>query len=232
MCGWAVGTCEKKQLPGLDKVSCPLESCLQCLLVTEYDMAQSKQQDDEDLALTEGYKPPAQKSLAEIANQDAEDESLRRYKEALLGDVSGALGCGKKVVVEKLFVIIPGREDIMMNLTGDLGSLKKSPFVMPEGIEYKLALEFKCPGEIVPGLRFITKIFRKGIKVDTLSYMVGSYGPTSEAKPVHKYTATAEEAPSGMLARGHYTAKSQFIDDDKTVHLAWEWAFEIKKKEK
>uniref|UniRef100_A0A673G6N5 Rho GDP-dissociation inhibitor 1 n=1 Tax=Sinocyclocheilus rhinocerous TaxID=307959 RepID=A0A673G6N5_9TELE len=32
------------------------------------------------------YKPPAQKSLQEIQELDKEDESLRKYKEALLGN--------------------------------------------------------------------------------------------------------------------------------------------------
>lgn len=34
---------------------------------------------------TPGYQPPAQKSVEEILKADAEDESLRKYKEALLG---------------------------------------------------------------------------------------------------------------------------------------------------
>ncbi|KAJ1567953.1 hypothetical protein HK405_004160 [Cladochytrium tenue] len=38
-----------------------------------------------------------------------------------------------------------------------------------------------------------------------------------------------EEAPSGMLARGHYTVRSRFIDDDGHVHLEWTWSFDIKK---
>ena len=33
------------------------------------------------------YKPPAPKSLDDIINADTEDESLRKYKEALLGKV-------------------------------------------------------------------------------------------------------------------------------------------------
>lgn len=33
------------------------------------------------------YKPPAQKSLQEIQELDKDDESLRKYKEALLGTV-------------------------------------------------------------------------------------------------------------------------------------------------
>lgn len=32
-----------------------------------------------------------------------------------------------------------------------------------------------------------------------------------------------------MIGRGHYKAVSQFIDDDKQVHLQFEWAFDIKK---
>lgn len=38
-----------------------------------------------------------------------------------------------------------------------------------------------------------------------------------------------DEAPSGMMARGHYEAISQFIDDDKQKHLQFDWSFDIKK---
>lgn len=39
----------------------------------------------------------------------------------------------------------------------------------------------------------------------------------------------APEEPPGTMARGHYKIKSKLIDDDKNVHLAWEWAIDIKK---
>lgn len=42
-------------------------------------------------------------------------------------------------------------------------------------------------------------------------------------------TVHAEEAPSGMMARGHYNAVSKFLDDDNTNHLQFEWAFDIAK---
>lgn len=38
------------------------------------------------------YKAPAQKSLQEIQELDKDDESLRRYKEALLGKASVLAG--------------------------------------------------------------------------------------------------------------------------------------------
>ena len=45
--------------------------------------------EDEDPEETPGYKAPAQKTLDEIQNLDADDESLVRYKQALLGGASG-----------------------------------------------------------------------------------------------------------------------------------------------
>lgn len=62
--------------------------------------------------------------------------------------------------------------------------------------------------------------------VDKMSHMVGSYPPKME---IQSYTTPAEDAPSGMMARGSYTVQSLFTDDDKHEHLKWEWSFEIKK---
>ena len=64
------------------------------------------------------------------------------------------------------------------------------------------------------------------ISVDKASLMVGSYGPKAESQ---EFTSPVEDAPKGMIARGHYNVKSKFIDDDKNVYLEWEWSFDIKK---
>lgn len=44
------------------------------------------------------YQPPPQKTIEEIMAADAEDESLRKYKEALLGEAQS-----EKIVFGKLF---------------------------------------------------------------------------------------------------------------------------------
>ena len=62
--------------------------------------------------------------------------------------------------------------------------------------------------------------------MDKQAYMVGSYGPKVEP---HTYVTPVDEAPKGMISRGSYKVKSKFVDDDKNVHLAWEWSFDIKK---
>ena len=64
------------------------------------------------------------------------------------------------------------------------------------------------------------------ITVDKTSFMVGSYPPKTE---MHTFMTPIEDAPSGMLARGTYTIKSRFTDDDKNEHLKWEWCLKIKK---
>jgi len=52
--------------------------------------------------------------------------------------------------------------------------------------------------------------------VDKMTQMVGSYAPK---KDLQSYTTPVEDAPSGMLARGHYTVNSLFTDDDGHEHL-------------
>lgn len=47
--------------------------------------------------------------------------------------------------------------------------------------------------------------------------------------PYWQFLVAEEDAPKGMLARGHYTAVSTFVDDDKKRHLEFEWSFDIAK---
>lgn len=63
--------------------------------------------------------------------------------------------------------------------------------------------------------------------MDKTEYMVGSYGPRPEQE--YDFITPVEEAPKGMLARGTYSVKSKFTDDDKHDHLSWEWNLTIKK---
>lgn len=105
----------------------------------------------------------------------------------------------------------------------DLSQLR---MVVKEGTEYKIQIDFKIQHEIVSGLRYFHVVKRKGISVDKQSYMVGSYGPRKET---HTYLTPSDDAPSGMVSRGTYKIHSRFLDDDKNVHLEWEWEMVIKK---
>uniref|UniRef100_A0A1I8PAB4 Rho GDP-dissociation inhibitor 3 n=1 Tax=Stomoxys calcitrans TaxID=35570 RepID=A0A1I8PAB4_STOCA len=180
------------------------------------------------------YQPPPEKTIEEIMAADQEDESLRRYKEQLLGEAQAEKiivdpNDERKVLVKKLALVSEGRPDMELDLTGDLTQLKKQVFVIKEGVQYKVRIDFIVQREIVHGLKYVQKTYRLGVPdlvVDKMTHMVGSYPPKKE---MQCYITPNEEAPSGMMARGTYSVSSLFTDDDKHNHLKWEWTFEIKK---
>lgn len=177
------------------------------------------------------YKPPPEKTIEEILEADKEDESLRKYKEALLGEAKAGKivvdpGDPRKVIVKKLALCVSDRPDMELDLTGDLTQLKKQVFVIKEGVSYRIRIDFVVQREIVHGLKYVQKTYRMGMPVDKMTHMVGSYPPKTENQ---SYTTPQEDAPSGVMARGTYSVHSLFTDDDKNEHLKWEWTFEIKK---
>lgn len=183
--------------------------------------------DNDEPEETPGYKAPAKKTLDEIQNLDADDESLVRYKQMLLANAESGQNTDdpRRVICQKM-TFISGDRETEFDLTGDLAKLKEKVMVVKEGVEFRIKMEFKIQHEITSGLRYHHAVTRKGVTVDKQSYMVGSYGPKAEA---YSYLTPVDEAPKGMIARGHYKVKSKFIDDDKNVHLAWEWSMDIKK---
>ncbi|XP_060705121.1 rho GDP-dissociation inhibitor 2-like [Hemiscyllium ocellatum] len=183
--------------------------------------------DEEEKSLN--YKPPAQKSLAEIVQLDAEDESLAKYKKTLLGadlPLVSDPNVPNVTVTRMTLICTEAPEPITMDLTGDLQALKNTKFVLKEGVSYKVKIHFKVNKEIVSGLKYIATTYRKGIKVEKTTFMVGSYGPRTEE---YEFVSPVDEAPKGMTARGQYSVKSSFTDDDKTDHLSWEWILSLKK---
>jgi len=181
---------------------------------------------DEDEEVTPGYVAPAKKTVEEINNLDADDEALVRYKQTLLGGAAGINSGGLEVKILKMTFMSEGRDSIDLDLTGDLTNLKEQCITIKEGCEYKLKFQFTVGNQIVSGLRFQQNISRKGLPVSKLNLMLGSFGPREEP---HEITTPDDEAPKGMIARGKYHAVCKIIDDDKTVHLGWEWTFKIEK---
>ncbi|KAJ8389178.1 hypothetical protein AAFF_G00123840 [Aldrovandia affinis] len=175
------------------------------------------------------YQAPAQKSLQEIQELDKDDESLQKYKEALLGSTAAVTADpnAPNVVVTRLTLMCETAPlPLTLDLQGDLDAVKKQTFVLKEGVEYRIKISFRVNKEIVSGLKYVQQTYRKGVKLDKSDYMVGSYGPRPTE---YEFLTPLEEAPKGMLARGTYNLKSKFTDDDKHDHLSWEWNLNIKK---
>lgn len=58
---------------------------------------------------------------------------------------------------------MPDRDDMELDLTGDLSKLKKQVFTIKEGVQYKIRIDFIVQREIVHGLKYIQKTYRLGV---------------------------------------------------------------------
>ncbi|KAL7924533.1 immunoglobulin E-set [Trichoderma austrokoningii] len=195
----------------------------------------SSHDDDTMPEQTEGYKLSQPKqTLAEYHQMDAEDESLQRYKQSLglgggtdLSDPNDPRVC----IILSLTMSSPDRDPVTIDLStpGSEKTLKDKPFQIKEGAKFTMSAEFKVQHEILSGLHYVQVVKRKGIRVSKDSEMIGSYAPNTDNQTTYVKKFQEEEAPSGMLARGHYSAVSSFVDDDKNKHLEFEWSFDISK---
>ncbi|XP_060602911.1 rho GDP-dissociation inhibitor 1-like [Ruditapes philippinarum] len=181
---------------------------------SEDQSPQVEEVDDDESKLA--YKPPAEKTIEEILEQDKDDESLIKYKQTLLG------GTAKENVFCKFMSSPLTRHNYMFTY---VSQFKKHELFVKEGVKYKLKITFNVQRQIVSGLRLVNKVSR-GPASSKETYMVGSYAPRKEA---YEYVSAEEEFPKGMLGRGDYKVKSAFTDDDKKSILDWEWSFQIKK---
>eukprot|EP01091_Cochliopodium_minus_P020623 TRINITY_DN9067_c0_g1_i1.p1 TRINITY_DN9067_c0_g1~~TRINITY_DN9067_c0_g1_i1.p1 ORF type:complete len:196 (+),score=75.44 TRINITY_DN9067_c0_g1_i1:78-665(+) len=183
-----------------------------------------------------GYKPGEKVDIKTLVNQDNEDESLRKYKESLLGNVNDIYAPKddpRRVVIIELKIIFQDRPngDVVYNLEDKNGleKLKNDPFTIKEGAGYRIQVKFRVQHEIVSGLKYENKVYKGIIRAAVEREMLGSFGPQKEPHTVAYPRRGWEEAPSGTLARGKYKAKSRYYDDDKQCHLKYDYCFEIKK---
>ncbi|XP_038211907.1 rho GDP-dissociation inhibitor 1 [Zerene cesonia] len=136
----------------------------------EPDVARTPEEETEteEEEIKSSYKPPPEKTIEEILAADQEDESLRKYKEALLGQVQAGpvivdANDPRKVIVKKLALCVTDRDDLELDLSGDLTDLKKQVFVIKEGVQYRIRIDFIVQREIVHGLKYVQKTYRMGV---------------------------------------------------------------------
>ncbi|TRY69652.1 hypothetical protein DNTS_028421 [Danionella cerebrum] len=204
------------------------------------------------------YKAPAQKSLQEIQELDKDDESLRKYKEALLGSCAVAAGLGLVFSLDRSLC-----SDLVSRVF--LQSLSQNPSDPSAPNVQVTRLTLMCdtaPAPLVLDLQGDLEAFKKqsfvlkeaveyrikisfkvnkeivsGLKYVQQTFRKGvkidksdyMVGSYGPRPDEYEFLTPLEEAPKGMLARGTYIIKSKFTDDDKHDHLSWEWSINIKK---
>ncbi|OAY85202.1 Rho GDP-dissociation inhibitor 1, partial [Ananas comosus] len=169
-----------------------------------------------------------QVSLKEQIEKDKDDESLRRWKEQLLGSVDlSSVGetSEPEVKILSLSIQSPGRPDIVLPLPVEPNS-KGVWFTLKEGSHYKLKFAFSVRNNIVSGLRYANTVWKTGLKVDSTKEMLGTFSPQLEP---YTFETPEETTPSGYFARGSYSARTKFIDDDRRCYLEINYTFDIRR---
>jgi len=190
-------------------------------------------------ATEEGSAPSNESTdVAKILEMDKDDESLRKYKESLLGSAAhGDLGNTndpRRLVIEEFRVVFAPEEnlpDIVHNLSNEAGIKKLSDegINMYEGCKFKFRIQFRVQHEIIVGVMFMNTMTRMLIS-DTEDLMLGSYPPSSTPHMFEFPKWDYNEAPSGMLYRGKYRVNNSFVDSAKRKHLQFEYDFTIVKR--
>ncbi|RWR87191.1 rho GDP-dissociation inhibitor 1-like protein [Cinnamomum micranthum f. kanehirae] len=181
-------------------------------------------EDDEDEMVVLGPQVP----LKEQLEKDKDDESLRRWKEQLLGSVD-VTSVGEtsepEVKITSLTIITPDRPDMVIPVPFVPNS-KGYAFTLKDGSRYRLKFTFNVSNNIVSGLRYTNTVWKTGVKVENTKVMLGTFSPQQEP---YTYELEEETTPSGLFARGSYSAKTKFVDDDGKCYLDISYCFEIRK---
>ncbi|KAK4765233.1 hypothetical protein SAY86_026323 [Trapa natans] len=182
--------------------------------------------DDDDLVRNIDLGP--QVTLKEQFEKDKDDESLRKWKEQLLGSVDfESIGecLEPDVKILSLAIKSQGRPDILLSIPEN-GKPKGSWFTLKEGSRYSLMFAFKVCNNIVSGLKYTNTVWKSGIKVESSKEMLGTFSPQAES---YTHQMPEETTPSGLFARGSYSARTKFVDDDNKCYLEINYTFNIRK---
>lgn len=186
-------------------------------------------------AVAEGYT--AGRDVADIMSKDTEDESLRKYKESLLGSAAhgdrGDVSDPRRLVIDEFRVVFAPDEslpDIVHNLNNESGlnNLRMQGITMKEGCRFKFRITFRVQHDLIAGIKFMNAMTRMMIS-ETEDLMLGSYPPSSTPHVFEFPKWEFSEAPKGMMYRGKYKVVNSFIDSDGNNHLNFDYELTINK---
>ncbi|KAF9606906.1 hypothetical protein IFM89_029505 [Coptis chinensis] len=163
-------------------------------------------EDDGDDGGVAGFVPGPLLTLKEQLEKDKDDESLRRWKEKLLGCVEEDLNdqMEPEVKFHSIGIISDDCGETTTQLPVNRSQSSGVLFTLKEGSDYRLKLTFTVQQNIVSGLRYSNTVWKGGLKVDQSKGMLGTFAPQREP---YTHTLDEETTPSGVLARGFYSAK-------------------------
>ncbi|KAL8136686.1 hypothetical protein V2J09_002687 [Rumex salicifolius] len=195
--------------------------------MSEASLCATEEEEEEEVEDGKKFDLGPQYTIKEQLEKDKDDESLRRWKEQLLGSVD-LNNVGESLEPEvkiSLAILSPGRPDLLLPVPA--GGKPKGPwFTLKEGSRYRLKFTFQVCGNIVSGLKYTNSVWKAGVKVYSTKEMLGTFSPQDEP---YVYEMPEETTPSGIFVRGSYSSRSKFVDDDNKCYLEINYTFDIRK---
>ncbi|XP_044985673.1 rho GDP-dissociation inhibitor 1-like isoform X2 [Hordeum vulgare subsp. vulgare] len=209
----------------------------------EEEEGEEEDQEEQEVKMALGPQLPLKDLLrlhlhlhkGEGEGEEEEDDSLRRWKEQLLGPDAlhttniPALGVGEtvepEVTILNLTILAPGRPHLLLPIPF-LPDGKGHAFALKDGTAYSFRFSFAVSNNIVSGLKYSHTVWKTGVRVENQKVMLGTFSPQQEP---YTYKAEEDSTPSGIFARGSYSARLKFVDDDGKVYLDMRYSFEIRK---
>ncbi|GAU43443.1 hypothetical protein TSUD_335050 [Trifolium subterraneum] len=170
----------------------------------------SSDDDEEEQSIDHSKKsvfvPGPLLSLKEQIEKDKEDESLRRWKEKLLGCIESDLDgqVDPEVKFHSIGILSEDFGEIVTPLPVEESQNGRTLFTLREGSRYQLKLQFSVMHNLVSGLTYSNTVWKGGLQVDQSKGMLGTFAPQKEP---YVYALKEDTTPSGALARGVYSAK-------------------------
>ncbi|KAE8692177.1 hypothetical protein F3Y22_tig00110858pilonHSYRG00203 [Hibiscus syriacus] len=223
--GPSAGVSEEKQAREQREIS---EKPLAIEICDDHEEEEDDDDKDDGGGNLAGFVPGPLFSLKEQIEKDKDDDSLRRWKEKLLGCVEGDLNgqMEPEVKFHSMGIISNDLEEVSHPLPLDSNREGLVLFTLKEGSRYQLKIKFSVLHNIVSGLTYSNTVWKAGLKVGQNKGMLGTFAPRREP---YMHILDEETTPSGVLARGIYSANLKFEDDDRRCHMELKYAFEIKK---
>ncbi|KAI0523067.1 hypothetical protein KFK09_005457 [Dendrobium nobile] len=130
-----------------------------------------------------------------------------------------------EVKIQSLTIITPDRPDLVLPIPF-VPNAKGYAFTLKDSSRYRLKFSFTVSNNIVSGLRYTNTVWKTGVRVENTKVMLGTFSPQKEP---YTYELEEDTTPSGIFARGSYSAKTKFVDDDGKCYLEMSYYFEIRK---
>ena len=156
-------------------------------------------------------------NVADIMSADAGDESLRKYKESLLGTAAaGDLGDtsdARKLVVTEFRVIFEdaAAPDAVFDMSSEAGTeaLKTKGIAIKEGANFKFQLSFRVNHELLEGLKYVNKTKRSVVRVRFFGERRASAGGSCTKGPAPLWAAKGDGSAAARLYRAASAASQR-----------------------